>query len=511
MPQLISNLSQLTADAVAAFQKATLNSAKLNAQLLGDDINKAITQATGLVWYDLQAPAKNLFPVITPIRNKVPRVSGNGGTATNWIAVTAINTTSLQGFVPEGTRNGTVTTAATPKSASYKSLGLEDSVTFEADLAAVNFEDIRATTAQRLLWATMIQEELADLGGNVSVALGTPTAPTVSSEATGGSVAAGTYNVIVVALTLAGKIASSVAGGVVGQVSVTPADGGSAFTYGGGSSQKSAATSTGALIGATNVILAYTPVVTGAVAYAWYIGTAGSERLQAITTINSLRQTAALSTTTQLASAITADNSLNSYAYDGVMYQAWGASSGAYISNLATGTEGVGTPLTSDGAGGIVQIDAMLQDRWDNYRLGFDCIYVNSQEAININKKVIAAGGAPLFRFVIDAGGGNQQGGVIGGSGTGSYVNKFSMGGPTTIPIEIHPYVPAGTIVATLSTLPYPINNVPNVWEKKLRRDYYQMEWPLRTRKYETGVYFDGVLAHYFPPSIGIITNIGNG
>jgi hypothetical protein len=71
--------------------------------------------------------------------------------------------------------------------------------------------------------------------------------------------------------------------------------------------------------------------------------------------------------------------------------------------------------------------------------------------------------------------------------------------------------VTAGTLVGVTETLPYPINNVPNVWEKKLRRDYYQMEWPLAQRIYETGVYFDGVLAHYFPPSIGIIGNIGNG
>ena len=55
------------------------------------------------------------------------------------------------------------------------------------------------------------------------------------------------------------------------------------------------------------------------------------------------------------------------------------------------------------------------------------------------------------------------------------------------------------------------MSNVPNVLEMKLRRDYFQMEWPMRTLKYETGVYFDGVLADYFPPAIGVITNIGNG
>ena len=39
-------------------------------------LEKTIYTATGLVAYDLQAPAKNLYPVNTPIRNVLPRISG---------------------------------------------------------------------------------------------------------------------------------------------------------------------------------------------------------------------------------------------------------------------------------------------------------------------------------------------------------------------------------------------------------------------------------------------------
>ena len=127
----INDLSQLSREAIAEFKKVA------GAPMTGDDLAKAgITQATGLTWYDLQKPSKNLFPVLTPLRNKIPRVGAAGGTATNWKAVTAINSLGLQGFVPEGTRNGLVTTATEDKSATYRSLGMEDSVTFEADLAA---------------------------------------------------------------------------------------------------------------------------------------------------------------------------------------------------------------------------------------------------------------------------------------------------------------------------------------------------------------------------------------
>ena len=39
-----------------------------------DVLAKSISNASGLLAYDLQAPAKNLYPFVTPIRNVVPRV-----------------------------------------------------------------------------------------------------------------------------------------------------------------------------------------------------------------------------------------------------------------------------------------------------------------------------------------------------------------------------------------------------------------------------------------------------
>lgn len=505
MPQLINNLSEMSAQAVAEFQKAAR--APIDQNRL-DPLHKAITQSTGLVYYDLQAPAKNLFPVITPLRNRIPRVTGGGGTATNWKVVTAINVNSLRGGVPEGKRNGLVSATVSDKSSSYKTIGLEDAVTFEAERAAVGFEDVRATTAQRLLWATMIEEELSLLGANYDVLLGTPTAPTVTSEATGGFIGAGTYNVIVVALTLFGHLASSLASGVVGQVSVTTADGDS-FNYGGGSSQQSSASSTGALSGSQNVIKATTPVVTGAVAYAWYVGTAGSEKLEAITTINSVALTS-LAGTGQAATAITADYSTHAYLYSGILYTAWKSGSNAYVASLATGTPGTGTPLTSDSAGGITEIDTMLQSLWDNYRLSPTTIYVSGQELKNISKKILASSGAQ-YQFAIQNPSEAMRRVIGGGAYITAYLNKFAMGGGQIVELMLHPNLPSGTMAACTEMLPYPIANVPNVMEVRYRQDYYQIEWPLRKRQYETGVYIDAAFAHYFPPSIGIITNIANG
>ena len=62
-----------------------------------DALAKSISTATGLLAYDLQAPAKNLYPFVTPIRNVMPRVGGGTGSATNWRK-------STQSWAPVSTR-----------------------------------------------------------------------------------------------------------------------------------------------------------------------------------------------------------------------------------------------------------------------------------------------------------------------------------------------------------------------------------------------------------------------
>ena len=86
---------------------------------------------------------------------------------------------------------------------------------------------------------------------------------------------------------------------------------GNTYTLSGGSSLRSNnATQAVTTLGQT--LFATVPVVNGAVAYAWYVGAAGSETLQAITTINSAAFSAPLITSGQQpATAVTADNSRN--------------------------------------------------------------------------------------------------------------------------------------------------------------------------------------------------------
>lgn len=474
----------------------------------GADIQKSITTATGLTAYDLQAPAKNLYPVNTPVRNVIPRIGGGVGTATNWKAIMAIlgSGYNAMGWVAEGQRTARMSYTTADKSASYKTLGEEDQASYEAISAGRGFEDIRARMTMRLLQKLMLKEENAILGGNNSVALGTPATPTLSASGTGATLPAATYSVIVVALTYEGYLNSSLAGGVATSQAITGADGNN-YTLKGGSSQKSAAATQAVTLGQT--LFCQTTAVNGACAYAWYVGTAGNEKLEAITTINSATFSAPLAGTGQAATAITADNSQNTLAFDGLLYAAFASGSNAYINTLATGTPGTGTVLTANGFGGVTEIDTMLQTMWNNYQVSPSVLYVNAQELKNISKKALSTAGGASLTLINDPNGRA----IVANTTVTGYFNPYSTNGGVVIPVRLHPTLAPGTICGWAENLPaqYRSNEVPNVAEVKERVGYYQIDWPLRTRQQEVGVYVEEVLAVYAPFAMGIIRNIANG
>lgn len=474
----------------------------------------------GLQAYDLAPAAAVLYPVLTPLRNRIPRVGSGFGTQANWKAITGINTTNQRAGISEGNRGAVIQQTTAEYFAAYRGFGLDNYVTFEGDFASKGFADLKATAAAQLLQSVMIQEERLDLGGNTSVALGTTPTPSLAAAASGGTIGA-SVAVSVICVALGPQAYMDVAGhnnGVIGQVfdpatavvpgviSRTNADG-STDTFGGGSAQKSAAASVTVSAGTTNSVSATVAPVRGAWGYAWFAGAAGSEKLYAVTSINSVVITA-LPATGQLASSLAAsDNSTCGLDYDGLYTQAAKSGSNAYWFTMPNGTAGAGTPLTSDGAGGIAEFEVAFAGFFNRYRLSPTLILVSAQECMNITKKIIGNNGAPLIRFAMDAknlADGQISAGVV----IGSYLNKVMN---CQVPIVVHPNLAPGTVFFVTERLPYPLPNTANPFQKKLRADYYQIEWPLRTRKYEYGVYADGVLQHFAPFSLGVITNVGNG
>jgi hypothetical protein len=507
---------------------------------------------TGINYYDLELGAKTLVPIITPLRNRIPRTSGKGGIQANWRGIVGLNSTVVGGAVADGLRNAFVQTTTRDFTAAYKQIGLEDYVTFGADLAAQGFDDVKALSVRNLLWATMIEEEWLTLGGLGTSVLGgltagatptptllSPASPVYNTPVGTPLTSATTYSVRCVALTLDGYRRSTVAAGIPGQITFTTADGTANQTYNAGCAKVSPPVTIAC--GAGLVINASVTTVTGAVAYAWYwyAGSAGTglEVIGAITTLpyysivatsGSLGgiQTAALIPGYGGAIGGAADFSVNANAFDGLISMCGLATYQPNVTVLGSPsapgpwTELVGgtvagsgiyapTTLTPDGEGGIVEIDAVLKWFWDVYRLSPTDMYVSSQEQTNITKKILVgpSSGSANARFVFNV----NQGQLSGGYMVKDYMNKYSMSGAKSIPIHLHPNMPAGTILFFTDVLPYPLSNVSNVLQFRVLRDYYQLEWPLRTRRYEYGVYCHEVLQNYFPPAFAVLSGVGNG
>ena len=492
------------------------------AQSNPDDLIKSFVQpstaTTGLQAYNLEAPSKKLYPVLTPLRNMIPRIGGGFAIQANWKVITNINVGNMRAGVGEGKRGGVINHEDADYMAAFRGFGLENNVTFEANYASKNFEDVKALAVQQTLEGTMIQEERMILGGNGNaVAMGVTPTPTLS-VASGGSLADTTeYRVICVALGIqayldtvgvnngaTGQYFDPSTAAVPGEITRTNADG-TTDTFGGGSAQKSVV-ATITTTAANQKINASVTAVTGAVGYAWYLGTtAGTEKLVAVTSINSVVITAAADAGAQPASDLAdKDNSKCALEFDGLLYQAFKPGSKAYLKQMPTGTVGTGTALTADGAGGIVEFEEAFVYFYNRYRLSPTHIYVSAQELIGITKKIVGNSGAPLLRLTLAA---DNQGKIQAGVVVGEYLNKVTN---TKVKLVVHPNMPAGTLMFYSQQLPYPLSDISNICQMLMRQDYYQLEWPLKTRKYEYSVYADGVLQHYAPFSLGVINNIAN-
>lgn len=497
-----------------------------------------ISQQTNLLWYDLKPVIQMLYPYreLIPRISRLPRVPADGGNAFHWKRITAINTTNVSSGVSEGNRGARISVSEQDALAAYKTLGYESSVTFEARLGAQNFNpEVLGISVQSSLRSLMIDEEKILINGDASMPLGTTPTPTlVAGTVSGrtGTFSGATY-VAAVAITGMGfqgygaYSSSTLLGGVPGQLTKVNADG-SSDTYGGGSARPSAiatVTPTG-----SQCITASVTVVAGALAYAWYVGSTasspGTMYLAGLTPSNQVILTAVPAATNQPLSALYVsgnpqDNSVNLLLPDGVLPQIFGAISaadpgramatnpiipsgvtlsqgGSILYVMATGNTG----LTIQGST-IVEFDTMFRAAWEQYKIGYDRILISAADMIDsFGAMLNQSSAANLYRILFDAD--EETGRIVAGRKVTSYMNKFTN---KVLDVEVHPYLPPGTIIFWSDRSPYELSGVGNLLEARVRQDYYQIQWPWRSRRYEYGVYVDETFPMYFSPAFGVLTN----
>lgn len=495
-----------------------------------------IVQATNLLWHDLRPVVQMLYPYreLIPRSSRLPRVAADGGNAFHWKRIVGININGASSGVSEGNRGARIQLSEQDLTAAYKTLGLESSVSFEARLGARNLSpEALGISVQSALRSLMIDEEKILINGNATLALGQTPTPTLTAGAvTGltGTFSSGTVYVMCVALTGMGYLGASPyssttnLGGIPGQITKVNADG-STDTFGGGSAIPSAEASVST--SGTQCVTATAAVVSGAFAYAWFVGSSsGSEYLAGITPSNQAIFTKYPANTNQpignlkVGSTYT-DNSVDALVPDGVLSQVFGqvtgpapgqfmstnpvlptgvsyTQSGSIVYTMPSGNTG----LTLSGTN-FAEIDAVLRAAYDQYKIGFDRILISATDVLDSFGAMLGqSSGSSAFRILFDAD--QETGRIVAGRRVTSYLNKFFN---NTLEVEVHPYIPPGCILFWSDRSPYELSGVANLLEAHVRQDYYQIQWPWRSRRYEYGVYVDESFPLYFTPAFAAIVN----
>jgi hypothetical protein len=505
--------------------------------------------------YDLQTPAMMLYPVMSPIRNMLPRLGGTGE-AHNWAAILAVDDNNVGIGLGTGQRGAIINQRFARFSAPFRSIGLENQVTFEAQSSAIGFQDILSLATLQTMQALMIREEQAIIAGigspleinGTSYALGTTPTPTLVTSTTGGALAATTaHYVVAVALSLEGTtrvlnpagFGSFTSGGTSAlsagttQIVRTNADG-TTTTFNAGFSQRSAQATITTGAGATNSITASVTAQVNAFGYIWGISTAsgGPYNVFGASNVNTIVLTnLGTGNCTVPVDLATNDRSANSFIFDGLWTQALGTLS-AFVNPTSltttpyfTGSTSMinqtapyflanymtlnGAVLASNGNVGCSQFDQMLQFMFDVYRFSPHKIFVHSDIQSQLSNLVLSgpSAGASIIRLTGDTQDKDGKATLSANRVVTNYNNPFTN---EMIEIMVHPYLTPGIALFYTEHLPYPLTNAGVLAAVRAKRDYYAQEWPLRSRAYQYGVYSEQMVECVFPPGFQCIANIGS-
>jgi len=489
----MNTLEQLTQDtlarAVEAYRQALQNPAAI----------RAIDVATGLVGLQLEAPAKQLVPLMSPFRQKIGRKSQPGSNAIQWRAITAVKQ-NAKFSTTEGAAAGAIATTLVSKTATFKIVGTRGKVTREAIAHSRNYDDALAKETSNTLLLGMKLEEQCILGGNIT-ALATPTGTAVAVIVGGGTLAAdaGGYNVRIAALTLMAANRETID---------RPAayDGTHALLAGSAKTGANpaadgwtvpAARVVSAAVAANDRLKITWTAVAGAAAYGIFMATAtaATEQLIAIVTQTSITITA--HTAGGSALAVGDASSADANIFNGIV-PLINAEASAYKKTLA------GKLSTSGGE--IVEIQDMFQSIWDTGKIDDMTLLVGGIDSRTLSRLLTAAGGGPTI--FVSTGDEAARGQMTQGYHVGFIVNQVT--GKRAM-VEVLPWLPGGTIIALPNSIPYPDANISAPFEISTSYDWERYDYAATVATgpvTEFDIRAEEVLKDHFPAGCGIISNV---
>ncbi|MCX5285687.1 hypothetical protein [Streptomyces sp. NBC_00198] len=486
----------MSAEALASVSSA-LDALKAEQPDLVKDLTTSSPIGTGLVAYDLEAPAKMLVPRPTPLRNRIPRVKGIGlahqfkvisgftGSATGGVANLhpGIVDTTQTNFAPSGAANALyyargpkISYAGYDKTVAYSQFSVSDAVSWSAQYAGQGYQDIRALSRTSLLYSSMLLEERMILLGrgtsarNFLGALAAPTglALTARTAVTGETPLTGVSTNIYVKVTAdAGDFGQSV---LTSAVNVAP-------------STQVVDVTCNLPAGATGVrVYVSTGSSDPGDSARWYAGRSGW---------NTFTLQGALPTSGTAASAITGDTSAYTAGYDGILPICTGADSG-YVNRL-------NAALSTANPG--VEWQNAFSAMYDNNKADPDRTLLNGSDRKQLSD-ALKTSSSSNYRMTITQ---DQVSGVALGDIVNTIYNEVTG---KAVSVEVHPWLPQGNIPILSDSLPLPDSEISNVWEVRNVQDMLGVEWPVNQFAFESSSYWFGALICYAPGWNGAITGV---
>lgn len=482
----VASITKSASPEVLASIQGELDALKGVAADLGKDWTLTNPNSTGLVPYDLEGPAKLLVPRLTPLRNELPRGKGQGtarqfkrilGWSNSGVGGVAdqspfINSNSVQtSFGSLALRRGPkISYASDTKTVAYMEQGLSDQVNWQAQFASQGFQDVRSLSQTALLWATMGGEERALLyarGTSGNGYAGVVSAPVIASSTatTGGTIAAGTYAIVVTADTGFGETA----------VSNNPAQ----VTT--GATSTITVNVTTEPTGSLGVYNLYVSQVGGAVGTATYqtsfVGT-------------SITITAPPSSGGAVNPGAT-NTSADAGAYDGLLTVAADPTQTGYLKRL-------NATLSTANPGDEWQ--AAFMAMWQANKADPDQVWCDASVMKELGD-LLKTSSSSNYKLQLNAEG---QGHFLGSTVVGleNQITRKMVG------LDLHPWMPQGCSLIRSKTLPVPDSQVSATAEVINVQDYMAIDWPVVQFTYDASTYLYGTLVHYAPAWSGLICGI---
>jgi hypothetical protein len=480
---------------------SSLNSALETQQMIQKDItvpnNSGLSNGspigTGLVAFDLAAPAKLIFPKMTPLRNKLARKSGFGtshrqkvinaisgsetGVSDIWAGITDSSTETFGASTFN--RGKKIGYAGYDRQFNYKQFSLSDNVPFSAQFEGQGYQDIRQLAQTTTLYAAMLFEEKALLmgRGTDTGSIGALAVPTIASATARTKVAgevglaAGTYYFKVAADS--GQFGASASSSASSAVTVT----------------------------AGQVVDVVVNDVAGALGYEIFAGTAASPDTalyyQGRTGYNTFvfGGAANYSTAGVTAATVASDTSAYATAYDGIFAQIVGASG-----NPSGQVSRINSAFSTTNAGAEYQ--NLFASLYTSVKADPDEILINGADRKQLSDAIKGSGTVGAYRLNISQ---DEANGVIAGDVVTGLHNEIT-GKP--VALTVHPWMPQGNSCVLSYTLPIPDSNISEVWAVHTVQDMMAIEWPVIDLQYSNSVYFNETLVGSAPQFNGLLQGI---